>query len=132
MAAVIVLATGIYLAMGRWSETWVQVSVIAFLASGVLANVAVKVGCARILAHAEAGDEERIDGALEALRTSARLGVGADLLAAMDLAAVFLMTVQPAGIGAVVTPAVAVVAVLLIRWFLHRSRVSPASALPDV
>jgi hypothetical protein len=102
VAALFLLASGVYLASaGWWGSPWMALSGLLFL---------VNAGYAARLLHAELQGIERsatllaagpVTPALDRLRWSERLDLGADILLGADIAALFLMVNKP-------TPAISV------------------------
>jgi uncharacterized membrane protein len=94
ISAFAVLVSGVVLGRGRWSEPWLVVSTIEFVASAILAS-AVEARTRRMerLAMTAAGGP--IVEPLDRLRTSRALDAGARALLANDVALLFLMVQQP-------------------------------------
>jgi hypothetical protein len=118
LAALVLLASGVYLAAGRWSEGWLPVSTALFVVTSLVAVKAVGARGERIAALAASAGEGPIGPDIDALRRSAAWGVAGDVLVANDLAALFLMSVQPgllASIAAVVVSNGVVAALRAVR-----------------
>ncbi len=96
-AAVVVLASGVYLASvaNFWAQGWVQVAVAFWLANAVVAGAVVKpvIGC--IAGQAATAVDGPVEQHLDALRWSPRWSFGGDLLMASDAAMLYVMTMKP-------------------------------------
>jgi hypothetical protein len=127
LAALTLLATGVYLAAGRWSEGWLQVASVLFVVSSALAIGVVKATGER-LARLAAASLERggLTDELEALRHSRRWTAAADALLANDLAALYLMVAQPGLVGSILATVAANAA--LLAWRALRNRGAPAAS----
>jgi len=114
LSALIVLATGIYLAhvANFWSQGWVQVPLVFWFVNSVVAVRMVKPVMSRVAAEAAEAGEGPVGQRLDALRRSARWSFGGDLLLANDAAMLYLMALKPglAGSLLVVVGANAIVA----------------------
>jgi|SRR5262245_3229461 len=97
LSALIVLATGIYLAhvANFWSQGWVQVPLVFWFVNSVVAVRMVKPVMSRVAAEAAATRSGPVGQRLDALRRSARWSFGGDLLLANDAAMLYLMTLKP-------------------------------------
>jgi len=94
VAGGVVLASGVYLARGRWSEAWLVVAAILFGVNTVMAlgiTDAAGVRPARLTA-ARVGP---MSPSVERLRRSRRSERAGDAVLANDVALLFLMVVQP-------------------------------------
>lgn len=125
LAALTLLATGVYLAAGRWSEGWLQVASVLFFVSSALAVGVVKATGERLARLAAASLERGLTDEIEALRHSPRWAIAADLLVANDLAALFLMVAQPGLVGSILTTVGTNAA--LLAWRALRDRRAPAA-----
>jgi hypothetical protein len=127
-SAVVLLATGIYLASGRWTEGWIQVGLALFVVNSALAVRVVKGTLAR-LGLAAASGEGAVTESLDALRRSVALEVATHLLIANDVAALYLMVAQPGLAASLAVTVVAAAAAIALAW-RHRPSARGASAAP--
>lgn len=125
-AALVLLGTGLYLAAGRWSEGWLPVSTALFVVTSLVAVKGVAARGERLAALATSAGEGPIGPELDALRRSAAWEIAGDVVAANDVAAVFLMCVQPGLPGSVLAVLVSNAAVAALR--MARRGVAPAAA----
>ncbi|MFT3913444.1 MAG: DUF2269 family protein [Anaeromyxobacteraceae bacterium] len=115
LASLVVLATGLWLAEGRWGEGWLEVSAALFVASAVIAMAIVARAGKQLAAAAVAAPRGPIPPALDALRHAAPWNRGADALLANGIATLFLMVNQPGLLVSVLVAAGAHGAVLAVR-----------------
>lgn len=117
LSALIVLATGIYLASAAsfWSHGWLQMALVLWIVNAVAAGAVVKPALGRLTAHTSALEDLPVSPDLDAMRWSTRWSVGGDLLFANDVAVLFLMTVKPGWPAALMVVAGVNVAVSLAR-----------------
>lgn len=107
-AAMVLLATGIVLAPGRWGQAWLWGAIALWVASTALAVGVVKATGERVGALAGAGADGPLPPELDAARSSARWVLGADALLGTDLAALLLMFTQSGLLGTVLVVAASV------------------------
>jgi hypothetical protein len=127
LAALVVLLTGVYLGRGRWSEGWLVVSLVVFMADTVIAVAVVEATGKRLGKLAATAGEGPVGEAIDRLRSSLAWDLGADALLASDVAVLYLMLQQP-GLGASVAAVVLANAAALAYRLLRRRR-APVPAL---
>lgn len=122
IAAMVLLATGIYLGVqGWWNTGWFVASVGLWLVNSLYGARTT----GRALGHlaeacAKAGGEQ-LSAEIDSLRRSRSLELAADVMLGGDLAVLFLMTNKPGPVGSLVTVVLAQAIVHALRW-VHSSR----------
>jgi hypothetical protein len=129
IAALVVLATGLQLASGRWGEGWLPVALGIFVVSSVLAVGVVKATGERLGALAAAAGDGPVTKELESARRSGRWTTAVDALVANDLAMLFLMVVQPGLVASIAVTVGANAALLALRAVRDRRPGAAASGL---
>jgi uncharacterized membrane protein len=118
-AAIVVLATGIYLTTvaNFWAIGWVQVSLALWLFNTVLELGFVKPAMTRVEEALAASPEGPVTAELDTLRRSPRWSHAGDGVPSNDFSILCLMVVQPASIATSIAVAVAVnLAVIAFRF----------------
>lgn len=129
LAALVLLATGVWLGRGRWDEGWLQVSAALWLVNSALAVRVVGGIGERIGSVLGSAGEPTIPVEVDALRNSARWEAGAWAMVAVDLATLVLMYAQPGLTGSLAVVAGAFAAVLGARALRSRRVTSPAPGI---
>ena len=116
-AAVVVLATGVYLTSAAqfWAVSWVQVAAVFWLVNALVAGTIVKPVTNRLADAAAAAADDPVGPHLDALRRSATWTLGGDVLMANDAAMLYLMVMKPGLTGSLVAVGVINVAVAAAR-----------------
>ena len=99
IAAFAVLASGIYLATGRWAEAWLYMSCAQWVVSAALSAAVVLPIDGRLHRLAAAAGDGPLTAEIDATRRSTRWTVASDAVLAGDLAVLCLMTLQPGLLG---------------------------------
>ncbi len=102
-AAVLVLASGVFMTMSGWSfaHAWIAVSIALFVANGALAMVVVDPHVKQVLAAAAAAPDGPPDRELTELVHDARAVGALRIVVGIDLAIIFLMVNKPGLAGSV-------------------------------
>lgn len=109
VAALVLLASGIWLGSGRWDEGWLWLSVVLWVVNtGLAVGVMQRTG-ERIAALASAAGDGPVPPEIDAVRRSERWTLAAELLVAYDLATLALMYVQPGLVGSLALAAAATI-----------------------
>jgi hypothetical protein len=129
MAALCVLASGVYLTSRAhfWTVPWVQVGIAVWVLNSVTAARIVKPAIQRVVAGAADGASPNPGTLLDSLRWSPRWTYGGDVLAANDVAVLYLMTAKPGMAGSLLALLVVNAAVFGLRTWRFPSR---QAALP--
>ncbi len=130
-AAVLVLLSGIYMALTRYSfrAGWVAVSLVLFIIAGGIARGVLDKHLAAVLAAAEEAPPGPVPPELRAMATDPRISNFESLMFGFDIAIVFNMTNKPGWAGALIATAVGVLIAVGIMARNARSRAaSPAVA----
>lgn len=130
LAALLLLATGIWLGSGRWSEGWLQVACALFVVSSALAVGVVKGTGQRLAALAASADDAAISPAVDALRRSPRWTLAASLIIANQVCSLLLMYAQPGLLSSVAVTVAANAGVLALRALRDRKVSTPAPGIP--
>jgi hypothetical protein len=125
-AALALLASGLYLSSGMWTEGWILAALVLFPVNSALAMGIVKSTGERLARRAVCAGTGPITGEMEELRNAVRWTVAADVLLANDVAALVLMTAKPGLLGSALLIAGANVALLGFRA-LRRARAQGAA-----
>lgn len=130
VAAVVLLASGIYLAtVGRfWTLGWVQVATAFWVVNSALAGLVVRPAIDRVAAAASDATDRSIGERLDAARWSSGWSLGVDAMAANDAAILYLMTMKPGFAGSLAVVLVANLAVAGVRFMFS----APRPAVPEV
>ena len=95
VAGGVVLASGVYLARGRWSEAWLVAAALLFGVNAVLALGIVDGAGLRLARLSAARGVGPVCPSVDRLRRSRRSERAGDAVLANDVALLFLMVVQP-------------------------------------
>ena len=95
VAGGVVLASGVYLARGRWSEAWLVAAALLFGVNTVLVLGIVDAAGVRLARLSVARVVDRGCPSVDRLRQSRRSERAGDAVLANDVALLFLMVVQP-------------------------------------
>ena len=121
VAAVILLATGIYLgSYGWWGQPWFLVSIAAWLVNAALAGAVLKPSYKAVMSAAAKAGEGPVTAEVDELRQSRRLAVSEQAMLASDVVILFVMFNKPGLI--VCLAAMALVSVVLIVPAVVRRR----------
>lgn len=130
LAALILLATGIYLgSWGWWSQAWFYVAIAAWIVSTVLAVAVLQRAEEAIAALAGQAGDGPITAELDAMRRSRKWGLAHAAMLANDLAILCIMFVKPPLAGSIGLLIVA--NTLLVSAVLMRQRAAPPSAAKE-
>ncbi len=102
-AAVLVLASGVYMTLAGWSFTdaWIAVAVVLFVANGALAMSVVDPHVKKLLAAADEVADGPLDRGLTDLVHEPRVVGALRIVVGIDLAIIFLMVNKPGWAGSV-------------------------------
>jgi len=120
IAALVVLGSGLWLGEGRWGEGWLEVSLLLFVASAVVAMAVVARAGKQLAGLAAASPRGPVPAPLDALRRAAHWNRGADALLANGLATLFLMVNQPGLVVSLLVAGGTHAAVLAVRTLADR------------
>lgn len=130
IAAVFVLASGVYMTLNAYSFTtgWIVVSLVLFVSAGAIAGGVLDKHLTHALELAEQAPDGPVTPDLRAEALSPRMANFESLMFGFDLSIVFMMTNKPGWTGSLVATAVGltVAGVLIAR----RNRSRDAAALP--
>ena len=129
IAALVLLASGIYLGTGRWDEGWLQVSTALWFVNSALAAGVVKATGQKVAALVMPAGDGPIPREADALRRSPRWDLGAHGMIANDLALLLLMYAQPGLLASVAIAGGSVAVVLGFRALRGRRAEGPAPEL---
>jgi hypothetical protein len=130
LAAIVLLATGIYLgSWGWWSQPWFYVSIASWIVSTVLAVAVLQRAEEAIAALAGRAGDGPITAELDAMRQSRKWGLTHAAMFANDLAILFIMFVKPSLAGSIGLLIVA--NTLLVSAVLMRQRAAPPRAAKE-
>jgi uncharacterized membrane protein len=123
ISAVIVLASGIYLAnvAGFWGLGWVQVAVAFWVVNSAVAGAIVKPAITRVAAQLATTADGPVGHHLDTLRRSRKWSFGGDVLMANDAAMLYLMSMKPDLAGSLLVVAFTNAAVAVARAVARRS-----------
>ena len=131
LVAVTLLGTGLYLgSSGTWHAGWFQVAVAAWVVDSILATRVLEATGAR-MAKALGGYSalDAVPPEADRLRRSRAVGIAADVIAATDLATLFLMLTRPSLVTSLLVVAGTSVLGIAIGALVDRARGSvPARA----
>jgi len=128
LAALVLLATGLYLAAGRWSEAWLVAGAALYVASAAVAVGIEKPAMARVAAAAPPSADGPVPASVDAARDSPAWDLATDALLANNVGAFFLMTYQPGPATSAATVAACAAAVLVARGMRRSARRQAAEA----
>ena len=102
-AAVLVLASGVYMTLAGWSfaQSWIAVAIVLFVANGALAMSVVDPHVKKLLAAADEAADGPPDRDLTDLLHDARVVGALRIVVGIDVAIIFLMVNQPGWAGSV-------------------------------
>jgi MFS family permease len=102
------LVTGLVLGFWGdwWGSGWLEVSLALFIVAGALATTVLDPWARRLVDAAEAAPDGPVTAELDRARRDPRATVAEPVLLGTDVAIVFLMTVKPGVVGALVIAAI--------------------------
>jgi uncharacterized membrane protein len=129
LSALLVLLTGIYLTSvaSFWTQGWVQIAVVCWIANSIIASVFVNPVLGRLATTPALPFDATIPPELEAVRRSPRWIASGDALMANDMAMVWLMTIKPDLVGSLLAVAFSNAAAISWRAMRRPSRPSTFS-----
>jgi MFS family permease len=102
------LVTGLVLGFWGdwWGSGWLEVSLALFIVAGVLATAVLDPWARRLVEAVDAAPDGPVTAELDRARRDPRATVAEPVLLGIDVAIVFLMTVKPGVVGALVIAAI--------------------------